>query len=60
MTLDYAVLKELIEAAKPFTWSDAVDGTIGTIPQMDRLKAAIDAARTELRLWQIANDIPVS
>lgn len=38
------ILRELIEAARPFTSGDTVDETSGTIPKMDRLEQAIDDA----------------
>ena len=38
-------LKELIEAAQPFTSGDTVDETDGTIPLMDRLEAAITKSK---------------
>ena len=41
------VIQELIDAALPFTSSDGnvVDVTCGTIPLMDRLDCAIQAAQ---------------
>ena len=38
------ILRELIDAAKPFTSGDVVDETSGTIPLMERLEDAIEAA----------------
>ena len=40
-------LKELLEAAIPFTSGDTVDETSGTIPLMIRLEHAIEAAQAE-------------
>jgi hypothetical protein len=39
-----AALKELMEVAEPFTDSDVVDETDGTIPLMTRLDKALEAA----------------
>jgi hypothetical protein len=38
------ILAALIAAAKPFTSGDVVDETSGTIPLMEALQKAIDAA----------------
>lgn len=42
-----AALNRLVAAATPFTSADVVDETSGTIPLIDELEAAIDAARKE-------------
>jgi hypothetical protein len=38
----------LIAAAKPFTNDDVVDETSGTIPLMEKLRKAIEAAEKQL------------
>jgi len=38
------IIKELIEASKPFTGDDVVDETCGTVPLMIRLEEAIKEA----------------
>ena len=43
-----AILLALIEAAKPFTNSDIVDETSGTIPLMEMLRRAIESAEKAL------------
>jgi hypothetical protein len=45
---DNAIIRELIEAARPFIDGAVVTETSGTIPLMDRLEAAIEAAETFL------------
>jgi len=39
------IIQELIEASEPFLSSDIVDETSGTIPLVERLREAIEAAR---------------
>ena len=43
-----SMLIEMVEAASPFTSSDIVDETCGTIPLTERLEAAILAAKNIL------------
>lgn len=38
------IVKELIEASRPFTDGNVVDETSGTVPKMCRLDDAIEAA----------------
>ena len=42
------ILRELIEAARPFTSGNTVDETSGTIPLMERLSEAIRNAEKAL------------
>lgn len=42
------ILKNLINASRPFVSGDVVDGTSGTIPLMERLKSAIESAESLL------------
>jgi hypothetical protein len=42
------IVAALIAAAKPFTSGDVVDETSGTIPLMEELRKAIEAAEREL------------
>ena len=39
------IIEELIAAAEPFLSPDVVDETSGTIPLMERLRLAIEAAK---------------
>lgn len=41
-------LKDLIAAAKPFISGEVVDETSGTIPLMEALRKAIEAAEKQL------------
>ena len=46
--MDKEIIRELIEAVEPFNSGDIVDETSGTIPLMERLEKAIEAAKTLL------------
>ena len=42
---DKKILRDLIEAARPFTSGDVVDETCGTMPLMEALENAIEQAQ---------------